>query len=781
MILLPVVLIIISSCGMRNDYQQSLNLNKGWKFLHKDDPLASEKEYDDADWEIRDLPHDWAIELPVKEDNPGETSNGYFEGGVAWYRKHIDIPPEYRDKSVYLQFEGIYRDASIYINGKFASNQKYGYNEIVIDAGQYLEYGENNLVAIRVDNSHEPSDRWYHGCGIYRDVNMIIANKVHIPLHGTYIRNEVFDSLDASVRISTEIRNDNDEPVEIMLVSHLFHPGEGKISVGSSDRIVITRDTVIEQVLEIEIPDMWSPENPVVYELVSDILSENNTILDTYISHFGIRKAEFDKDHGFMLNWKKVPLKGVCIHHDLGASGAAFYPSMMRTRLQVLKDCGVNAIRLSHNPHATELLDMCDEMGFIVIDELYDKWESNWLGHEDDFVEFMNTWEKDLEIFVRRDRNHPSVVIWSAGNETVEQLENPERGLEILGMLINKFIELDPAREVTCAMHPHGELPSRLINLTRVVSYNYQTENFHKWRQEFPDKVFIATETKVYQEGDVEDYSVLDFTKNSWFMLEEPDAGQFIWAGIDYLGETRGWPDKGIRTGFITSNGFIKPYGQFQRSIYSGEPMVHITVLDDTKLKELNEFDSWQKKWYGPPLSSHWNWDKDSVDLYIFTNVSSVKLELNFKPVGIFNKNDFGGGVIHARIKYEPGTIRASEESGSASHSLQTAGEPAILLTRLREHENYETVDGIREIEVWVCDKDSIPCPVSGDPVTVSFDENIRFIGADNGDMADHTLYVAPVREIRDGKCLFVFRKENTGSSSVTFSNPYLQDVTIIL
>lgn len=773
------IILITYSCGKRNDFQENISLNKDWEFSLETDSADSINQIDSGSWKKLDLPHDWAIEHPVSETNPGDKANGFFRGGTGWYRKNLFIPDNYINKAVSFQFEGIYRNADIWINGNHAANQKYGYSEIIIDADTFLQYGKENLIEVRVENI-EPMDRWYHGCGIYRDVNMIVANKVHIPLHGTFIRNEVFDSLDAQIRITTELINENPDPVEVMLVSHVFHPREGKTAVAASERFLLRNDTSIEQLIDIEIPDMWSPDNPVVYDLVSDILTENNTILDTYISHFGIRKAEFIPAKGFVLNWKKTALKGVCIHHDLGVSGSAFYPSLMRTRLLKLKECGVNSIRLSHNPHETELLEMCDEMGFIVIDELFDKWETSWYEHSSDPVKFMETWEKDAEMFIRRDRNHPCNVIWSVGNETMEQLKDPERGVEILKMLISRFKKLDPSREVTCALHPHGELPSRLMNETKVVSYNYQVEKFHDWKKEYPDKVFLGSETKVFQEGTVKDYSRPDFSKNTWFMLEPGDAGQYIWAGIDYFGESRGWPDKGIRTGFINSAAFIKPYGQFTRSIYSEEPFVSITVLDPEKLEEINNLKTWQKIWYGPPLSSHWNWNQDSVDLYIFTNEAETEIFLNEKSLGKFLKANYPAGVISLKVPYEKGNIKAVTTTHNKTDELKTSSEPAALKLILRDYQQYKQDDNLYEVEVYVCDKNGTPCPVKGINIHAEFPEDITFIGADNGDMSDHTLLGLPERKTLDGKCLFVFKNEGL-PREVIFSARGLREEKLLI
>jgi beta-galactosidase len=766
------------SCGKQNDYQVKVNLNAEWKFSLESDSSCISPDYDDSDWRVVDLPHDWSIELPLAEENPGGRPNGFFAGGTGWYRKKLNIPDNYLNKSLYLQFEGIYRNVDIWINGYHAGKQLYGYNEINLDIDPYIEYGKENIIVVRANNALEPMDRWYHGCGIYRDVNLIVANKVHIPLHGTFIRNEVFDSLDASIKISTELINENPYPVEVMLVSHAFHPEEGKVGVASSERFLLKKDTIIDQIIEIEIPDWWSPENPVVYDLFSDILSEKNTILDTYVSKFGIRQPEFNPEKGFLLNYKKLELKGVCIHHDLGVSGAAFYPSLMRTRLLKLKENGVNAIRLSHNPHEPELLDMCDELGFIVIDELYDKWETPWVQHDVDPVKFIETMDKDVEIFVKRDRNHPSVVIWSAGNETIEQVNDPERGLEILSVLIEKFDEFDPSREVTCAMISAGENPSRLIDLTKVVSYNYQVHKHSQWRKLYPEKIFIATETRVYQENNVEDYSKLDFSKNSWFMLKEEDAGQFIWTGFDYFGESLGWPYKGVEIGLLTTGGFLKPYGQFTRSIYSDKPFVHITVMDQSKLKELVELETWWKKWYGPSLSDHWNWNEDSVELYIFTNENEIHLELNGKSLGVYEKNDFHGGVIYAKIPYEPGEIKAVTGENKLSHSLKTAGSPAKLMTKIRDYGKWVQSDSITEIEVWVTDENSVPCPVSDFLIKTSYSENLKYIGADNGDMKDLSLFKNPYREVRDGRCLFVFQGK---SGKVEFTSAGLEGASLTI
>jgi beta-galactosidase len=761
------VILLSSSCGKQHDYQRKMNFNEGWKFHYGDIPEAKDPSFQDEEWQNLTLPHDWAIEYPVAESNPSGTANGYFVGGVGWYRKSFDIEKKLDGQAIYLLFDGIFMDSEIWLNGNYKGKRNYGYINHVYDISEDLIYGEENTISVRVDNSIQPSDRWYHGCGIFRDVELVVANPVHVKPWGTFIRTSSFDPSESEIKITTEIVNNHDSPQKIKLISHIYHPKDGKVDVVNTGDIEVDEYISIDQTVSVENPDLWSVDNPVVYECVTDILTPGNTILDTYITEFGIRNAEFTPEKGFVLNGEKLMMKGVCLHHDLGATGAAYYPSLMKRRLEVLKEAGVNAIRLSHNPYDPHVLELCDKMGFVVIDELYDKWEKEWWMEDPFRKPFMETWEKDLTNFVLRDRNHPSVVLWSTGNETMEQLQDPERGLEIIKMLNTKFRELDPTRPITCAMHPHGELPSRLIHETDVVSYNYQVEMFDEWRNEYPDYIFLGSETKVYQEGKVESWKKLDFSKNTWFMLSEADAGQFIWAGIDYFGESRGWPDKGIRTGFINTCGFIKPYGQFQRSIYSEEPMVHITILDEQKRKELEALDTWQILWYGPPLVSHWNHDKDSVELYIFSNQEKVEIYLNEELYSTSYPGEFPGGVINLKVPYKKGEIRAVAYTNekTSEHTLRTAGKPSKIYAERIEYPDASDYDGVVQFVVSVRDESGTLCHVSDFEITAEYDENLIFLGADNGDMSDHQLFTEDTRTVRDGRCLFVFKRKEPGKS----------------
>ena len=780
--------LMFTSCLNHHDFRQEKDLDQNWKFHPGDAEGAEVAGFDDSGWRVLDLPHDFSIESVVKEDNPSGTAGGYFKGGIGWYRKVLDIPRDYAGKTIYLLFDGIYENGEIWVNGKKAGQRSYGYESSYYDITSLVTTGRKNLLAVRVENSGMPVDRWYSGSGIYRDVSLLAVNPVHIGPWGTYIRNLSFSPGKVEMIMTSSLQNHTGQKQSIKIISHIYNPGGQKVMVVNSGVLETGIKSQIDQVFTIDRPDLWSPEHPALYEAVTDILTPDNTILDTYITRFGVRDAEFLPDSGFVLNGKKLMMKGVCLHHDLGCLGSAYYPEVMKSRLRTLKDCGVNAIRLSHNPYAPDVLQMCDEMGFVVIDEMYDKWETEWGGYHGTRAPFMQTFRKDLGDFIMRDRNHPSVVLWSVGNETTEQLDNPDRGVEILQLLMDQVSMFDTTREITCALHPGGEFPSRYIDHLNVVAYNYRVEQFKTLKQTFPGKVFLGSETKVYQEGRVDDYHNLDFSKNTWFMLSPADAGQFIWAGIDYLGESRGWPDKGIRTGFINTCGEVKPYGYFTKSLYADKPFVQLTVLDASLADSMNNFRSWQKIWYGPPLVSHWNFETsspDSLQVVVFTNAPETEIILNGRSLGKRMKADYPGGVIILPVRYSAGTLTARAYKNNkvvAESSLQTAGKPARLKVVTQEPVSPDGRQKVIMCDITVTDAEGVTCPTDRYRVNLQTEGPANFLGADNGDMADHTLYSMPEREVRDGKCLFIVKKTGKpGRIKLHFSAQGLPDKIITL
>ena len=495
-------------------------IDLNWRFVLDDPEYAHLPEFDDSDWRYISLPHDWMIEQPVKPGNPSGTAGGFYPEGVAWYRKNLDLSQYRKYEQFYLMFEGVQMNADVYFNGTHLGKQIYGYSSFYHDISGLIRTDTLNVIAVRTDCSHLPVDRWYSGGGIYRHVHLVAASELHIPIWGSAVTSVIDSSGAAELSIALEILNNSNK-------AHRF---EVQYDVVDPDGHIVAQGTTIEflepgtegkarQAFRIEDPRLWSPDQPSLYE-VNCYLRDRNSRIDHIRTAHGIRTVEFNPDRGFLLNGKKVVMKGVCLHHDGGELGAAVPVESWSRRLTLLKELGVNAIRFAHNPHATEVLDLCDQMGFLVIDEMYDKWEESWHGN-DDLVRFSETWEKDLTNFIRRDRNHPSVVLWSVGNETMEQLNDPVAGIYWYNTLKDLVESIDPSRMVTAAMHPGTaedghQVPSAMMHVSPVVSYNYRTDSFRTWHQQYPELVFIATETKAYGTQRKEDYQVIDFSDNSW-------------------------------------------------------------------------------------------------------------------------------------------------------------------------------------------------------------------------------------------------------------------------
>ena len=464
-------------------------------------------------------------------------------------------------------------------------------------------------------------------------------------------------------------------------------------------------------------------------------------------------------------------MKAHSLHHDGGELGAAITLESWRRRFLLLKELGVNALRLAHNPHAPEVLDLCDQMGFLVIDEMYDKWEESWHG-DDELVQFAETWKTDLANFIRRDRNHPSVVLWSVGNETMEQLNDPAKGVAWYTDLKHLVNSIDPTRQVTCALHPGymergHDVPSNMMHVSPVVSYNYRTDSFRTWHEKYPDMVFIATETRAYSSNRKENYQVIDYTDNSWNDMEDFVAGQFIWAGIDYLGESAGWTDRGFRNGLMLTNGFIKPHAWYIGSQYREDPMVKLTVKDSLLADSLNNLTTWQTSWVGAPLVDHWTFPNDttSKEIVIFTNCDRVELQMNNQVIITLLPESFPDGVIKTHVRYEPGELVAhaffTDERGKiqkVSDTLITATDPYALAMNPDRHQIRANGRKLVHITTEVVDSTGILNPHSDHLVNYQLDGPGRIRVIDNGDLADHTSPGSAAKKVRKGKQLLILQ-----------------------
>ncbi|MFO7934682.1 MAG: glycoside hydrolase family 2 TIM barrel-domain containing protein [Bacteroidales bacterium] len=748
------------------------DIDLNWRFTMGDPAGAQAPGFDDSGWRYVSLPHDWMIGQPVDPSNATGTRGGFYPSGVGWYRRTLDLS-ENRMEQFYLLFEGAYMNADVYFNGTHLGRQRYGYASFYHDITGLIRRDTLNVIAVRTDCSDVPADRWYSGAGLYRKVRLIATRKLHFPIWGHHVSSEMDSNGDADLNIAMEVWNRGRKAQRFEVLFDVLDPEGHLVAEGSTiDFLQPGSRKTVSRTIRIEDPRRWSPDRPVLYT-VNCYLKERNTLFDHVVTRHGFRSIGWDPDRGFLLNGEKVILKGVCLHHDGGELGAAVPIESWRRRFTLLKELGVNAIRFAHNPHSPEVLDLCDRMGFLVIEEMYDKWETGWDGETNDW--FTDTWKTDLANFIRRDRNHPSVILWSVGNEVAEQLEDPVKAVEWYGNMIELVRSVDPSRMVTCALHPGNpergnEVPSRMMHLAPVVSYNYRTDSFSAWHEKYPGLVFIATETRPYGTSRKKNYQEISFADNSWNDMEEYVAGQFIWAGIDYLGESMGWPDRGFRHGLLETSGFIKPYAWYIGSRYREDPMVKLTVKDSLAADSLNRLESWQSAWAGAPLTDHWSFQPDGTlkEIVIFTNCERVDLQLNGRLVDTLRPASFEDGVIKKRIRYEPGHLVAhalyKDKGGRTVRVSDTLRTSASAYALAMDPDRDRIAPGnpkLVHIATKVLDSLGILDPHSRHMVNYNVDGPGRIRAIDNGDLADHTHQGAASREVRRGRQLMILQAGN--------------------
>jgi len=542
------ILLAVNALSMAQGPRDKNNFDFDWKFFLGDTTGAETPKFDDSNWQAVQLPHDWSIKQTVSKKNTGrgwmEGAMGYLPGGIGWYRKSFTVPKDYENKKVVIQFDGVYHQSDVYINGKHLGFHPYGYTTFEYDLTPYLSYEGTNTIAVRVDHSNSPSSRWYSGSGIYRHVWLKATFPVCVATWGTYITTPEISEQEAQVNISTTIGNATEKPVEVLVQNRIVDKQGNKIaSYNSKLQVAKSGQETLAQSLSLPKPHLWSLEQPYLYTMVTTVKLGGKTV-DEYQTTFGVRDIRFNADHGFFLNGKNMKMKGVNLHPDAGSLGTAVPDRSYLRRLQILKAYGVNAIRCSHNPPTSEFLDMCDSLGFVVIDEAFDKWKSMYYSKY-----FEEWWHRDMDAMVLRDRNHPSIVLWSIGNETGEQHDKTEEGGKRAKLMRDYVHQLDPTRLVTAALQPSKSRQYNLngfANALDVVGYNYQEQWLLDERKKYPDRIMYISEAYPYYRGKGSEYKAFH-PVNPWYDVANNDFlfGQFIWAGVDYLGESSGWPSTG--------------------------------------------------------------------------------------------------------------------------------------------------------------------------------------------------------------------------------------------
>jgi beta-galactosidase len=766
-----------------------------WKFYLGDDAGAKEKSYDDSQWRTLNLPHDWSIEGEFSNDNPASPGGGALPGGIGWYRKKFTVPESYKDKLIFIDFDGVYQNSEVWINGRYLGKRPYGYISFRYELTPFLSYGdERNVISVRVDNSLQPNSRWYTGSGIYRNVWLTVTDNLFVDHWGTYITTPGVSRQSATVHINTKIRNATVHDRQLTLTTTIYNPEGEVVDSVASDRL-ITKNSILEvdQDITVTKPCLWSAENPCLYRSVSRIEWEG-TIYDNCETVFGIRYFSFDSNNGFLLNGKRIKIKGVCNHHDLGCLGAAINTRALERQLEILKEMGCNGIRTSHNPPAPELLDLCDSMGFIVMDEAFDMWKMQKTPY--DYHMFWDEWHKrDLEDMVLRDRNHPSVFIWSIGNEIQEQWNST--GTEMARELAAIVRNIDDTRPVTSACNftdpSNNIIKSGALDL---IGYNYHEKEFTSFHIRFPGQKFIAAETTsaLATRGhyDMPSDSIRiwpvqwdkpvkgnpDFTCSSydnchagwgstheatWKIIRKYNylSGLYIWTGFDYLGEPTpySWPARSSYFGIIDLAGFPKDAYYMYRSEWTGKPVLHVFP--------------------------HWNWDNgDTIDVWVYTNCTEVKLSLNGRSLGT-KKMMADDMHLVWKVPFAPGKISASgktKNKETITKDVKTAGAPAKIM--LETDRDTISADGrdLAFVTVKITDDNGTLVPDAGNLVSFKI-TGAGFIAAvDNGLQTSHEPFKATYRKAFNGMCLAVIQSDkNIGEIILTAISEGLHPASVVI
>lgn len=746
------------------------NFDFDWRFFKGDAQKAYQIDFNDAEWRNLNLPHDWSIEGPFSEDNPTGKDGGYLPAGIGWYRKAFQLPHDYSDKKIIIEFDGVYMNSDVWINNNHLGRHPYGYTSFYYDLTPYLKYGgRENVIAVKVDNSKQPNSRWYSGSGIYRHVWLTATNKVHIAHWGTYITCSNVSNKSATVTIKTKVKNETDAHQKIHLLSAIINKKRESVQVAETSQD-ISSGTEYEfvQTVEIKKPDLWSPDNPCLYEVYSQV-KEGNEILDDYKTPFGIRDFNFDANRGFFLSGRNMKFKGVCLHHDCGCLGAACPDRANERKIEILKDIGCNAIRTSHNPPTPELLDYCDHYGMLVMDEAFDEWKDGKLKYG--YHEYFDEWAiADLKSMIHRDRNHPSIIMWSVGNEIPEQKD--PNGTDILKKLVDVAHKEDPTRPVTSACNFAQEAnETGFFDQLDIAGYNYR-ENFYKEdHKKYPDRKITGSETTDYPLG-------------NWLVVKENDfvTGEFLWTGMDYLGESgiggkkNGWPYRAAMCGLFDLSGFKKPRCYFRQSLWSDKPMVYIAC---DKTPKQGEKEKETPPWGWPDVVSCWNWEEgETISVKCYSNCNEVELFLNGKSLG--SKEISKATDLRAiwDIPFEAGILKAvGKKQGKevCAYESHTAGKPAkIALTPDR---NIITADGrdLSHISVEILDKNNILAPYASNSVDFDIQEEGEIIGLGGGNQMSHEDYKSNKRKAYHGKCLAIVQSTRCpGKIHITAASPGL-------
>ena len=776
----------------------SEKFNKNWRFILADDSTAISPDYDDSRWRELTLPHDWSVESAPSQALASCT--GYLPGGIGWYRKTFRVT----DEAVrhYIYFEGVYNRSDVYINGHHLGHRPNGYVSFMYDLTPYIHKEGDNVIAVRVDHSRYADSRWYTGSGIYRDVYLVSAPDVHLSQWGVAYRAVKLTDRSATIEVDVAVDNYTGQPQKVQARITMLD-AEGKQVATATKSAVVTAETKNYQLsvinYQLKSPHRWNLDDPYLYTLRVELLA-GDKVVDQAEVRAGLRTLEFSADKGFALNGKNMKVKGVCLHHDAGVLGAVVPPEVWRRRIEALKTMGANAIRMSHNPQAPVVYDLCDELGMLVMDEGSDEWEfpkRKWIkgwnkgepGYEGTY-DFFEEWiERDITDIVRRDRNHPSVFLWSVGNEvdypndpyshpvldgsSISQPMfggyDPERPhAERIGKIAKRLAAciraVDSSRPVTGAlagvvMSNETEYPDAVD----VVGYNYTEDRYDTDHAKYPNRIIYGSETRN------------DFAAWKAVRDKEHIFGQFIWTGTDYLGESGAWPSRGLHTGLLNFANYPKPRGKFREAHWSTEPMVYIGT-----------YHRGRGRW-GDHLSIDapdlWNYrEEQPIRVVCYTNTAQALLKLNGEVIGEMRPYDDRSGMIHWDVPYALGILTAEgyDEEGNllATYEIRTSGRPYGLRASLIEPK-VAAHGGTAQVLVEVVDEQGNVVKLADNMISCRVGGTARLLGLENSDNSDMGHPKAHQRRAYQGRLVAYVQVVDEAPVKLIFSSPLLEDAVL--